>query len=53
MRHKSKNFNVFKKFKALVEKQSSYKIKVLRSDCGKNYMSGEFDKFYEEECVQR
>lgn len=48
IRHKSKVFNVFKKFKALVEKQSSCKIKVLRSDRRKKYMSGEFDKFYKE-----
>lgn len=42
---KSEVFGIFKKFKALVEKQSGKQIKVLKSDRGKEYTSHEFDKF--------
>ena len=37
MRQKSEVFSIFKKFKILVEKQSGYFIKMLRSDRGKEY----------------
>ncbi|XP_058185851.1 uncharacterized protein LOC131303080 [Rhododendron vialii] len=40
------------KFKNMVEKQSGYYIKTLRSDRGKEYNSKEFDKFCEDECVE-
>ncbi|XP_027905827.1 uncharacterized protein LOC114165383 [Vigna unguiculata] len=50
---KSKVFGIFKKFKALVEKQSGKQIKVLRSDRGKEYTSREFDKFCEDESIKR
>ncbi|XP_057996507.1 uncharacterized protein LOC131175847 [Hevea brasiliensis] len=45
---KAQVFSVFKKFKALVEKQSGCKIKTLRSDNGKEYTFVEFEKFCEE-----
>lgn len=53
LKAKSKVFGIFKKFKALVEKQSGKQIKVLRSDRGKEYTSHEFDKFYEDEGIER
>jgi transposase InsO family protein len=53
MRQKSEVFVIFKKFKAFIEKQSGRSIKVLRSDRGKEYTSNEFDKFCEEEGVER
>jgi transposase InsO family protein len=53
MRQRSEVFSIFKKFKALVEKQSGHSIKVLRSDRGKEYTSSKFEKFCEEEGVER
>ncbi|XP_021629650.1 uncharacterized protein LOC110627609 [Manihot esculenta] len=49
---KSQVFNVFKKFKTLIEKQSGCVLKTLRSDNGKEYTSKEFDKFYEDASIQ-
>ena len=37
LRNKSNTLIVFKKFKALVELQSGYKLKKLRSDRGREY----------------
>ncbi|KAL0375438.1 UNVERIFIED_CONTAM: Retrovirus-related Pol polyprotein from transposon TNT 1-94 [Sesamum radiatum] len=51
MREKSEVFKIFKKLKNLVEKQSGQRIKVLRSDRGKEYNNSEFDKFCEEEGI--
>jgi hypothetical protein len=53
MRQKLEVFSIFKKFKCLVEKQSGYFIKVLRSDRGKEYTSNQFYKFCEDEGVER
>jgi transposase InsO family protein len=46
-------FRQFREFKALVEKQTRKKIKVLRSDNGDKYTSNEFRDFYEEEGIKR
>ena len=43
MRHKSETFEKFKEFQNEVENQLGKKIKLLRSDCGGEYMSQEFD----------
>ena len=43
--NKSDTLNVFKKFKALVELQSGYKLKKLMSDRGGEYTSNEFQDF--------
>ncbi|KAI5348415.1 hypothetical protein L3X38_001302 [Prunus dulcis] len=48
LKHKSHVFNIFKRFKSMVELQSGYKIKKLRSDRGGEYTSLEFSKFCEE-----
>lgn len=53
IKEKSEVFGVFKRFKALVEKQSGKHIKALRSDRGKEYNSHEFDKFCEDEGIER
>ncbi|KAK2365584.1 putative mitochondrial protein [Trifolium repens] len=48
---KSEVFTKFKKFKILVEKQSGYSVKKLRTDGGGEYTSLEFAKFCEEEGI--
>lgn len=45
MGQKSEVFTVFEKFKTFVEKQSSYFIKLLRSDRGKEYTSNDLINF--------
>ena len=42
LKQKSQAFDVFKSFKAMVEKESDGFIKVLRSNRGGEYMSKEF-----------
>lgn len=44
-------FEVFKKFKSIVEKQSGHKIKVLKTDGGGEYVSNDFDRFYDHEGI--
>ena len=44
---------VFQGFKALVEKQTGRKIRMLRSDNGGEYTSKEFDAFCRQEGIQR
>ncbi|WJX60656.1 hypothetical protein P8452_45840 [Trifolium repens] len=48
---KSEAFDVFKKFKALVEKQSGKSIKVLRTDDGGEYTSTEFENYCKEKGI--
>ena len=42
MKHKSESFEMFKRFHNEVEKQTENSIKMLRSDRGGEYLSGEF-----------
>ena len=53
LKEKSEVFGVFKKFKALTENQSGKRIKVLRSDRDKEYTSREFERFCEDEGIER
>ncbi|KAI5340787.1 hypothetical protein L3X38_020061 [Prunus dulcis] len=53
IQHKYEVFNIFKKFKAIVELQSGYKIKRLRIDRGREYTSTEFLKFCEDVGLER
>ena len=53
LKEKLEVFGVFKKFKALAENQSGKRIKVLRSDHGKEYTSREFERFCEDEGIER
>jgi transposase InsO family protein len=46
-------FEVFKKFKAFVEKQSGYCIISLRSNRGGEFTSNEFKEFCEENGIHR
>ncbi|KAL9257162.1 Retrovirus-related Pol polyprotein from transposon TNT 1-94-like protein [Drosera capensis] len=48
-----KSFECFKKFKALVEKQSGKVIKMLRTNRGGEFTSKDFDAFYDEQGIRR
>jgi transposase InsO family protein len=48
-KRKSEVFNCFKVFKAIVEKQSSYKIRTVRCDQGGEYIANDFEAF----CTQQ
>ena len=50
---KSNVFDIFKKWKAQVENQTSRKIKYLRTDNGLEYRDKEFIKFCELESITR
>ena len=47
LKEKSEVFETFKKFKVMVEKETSKVIKVVRSDRGREFTSAEFNKYYE------
>ncbi|CAL8097191.1 unnamed protein product [Prunus armeniaca] len=53
MQHKSHVFNIFKRFKSMVELQSDYQIKKFRSDRGEEYTSLEFSKLCEDMGLER
>ena len=46
--NKAQTFDVFKKFKSMVEMESGCKLKVLRSDNGREYTSNRFNVFCED-----
>ncbi|KAK3026910.1 hypothetical protein RJ639_041094 [Escallonia herrerae] len=52
-KHKSKVFNVFKPWKARVEKQTSKKLKYFRLDNGMEYKDEEFLQFCKDEGIIR
>ncbi|GAU50018.1 hypothetical protein TSUD_331710 [Trifolium subterraneum] len=51
IKRKSEVFDVFKKFKAMAEKQSDHKLKVLKTDGGGEYVSKVFSEFCEAEGI--
>ena len=51
--HKSKALDYFTQFTRLVEKQLSTKIKALRFDRGREYLSKQFNGFYVEKGIAR
>ncbi|BBG96571.1 transposable element gene [Prunus dulcis] len=53
IRNKSSAMECFRKFKAMTELQSGYKIKGLRSDRGGEFLSSEFNSFCAEVGIQR
>ena len=46
-------FFIFKEFKAMVEKKNGYKLKILRSDRGREYISNIFKNYYSEEGIHQ
>nr|CAD1817932.1 unnamed protein product [Ananas comosus var. bracteatus] len=52
-KEKSAAFSTFKKYKALVERESGNKIKILRSDRGGEYTSNEFKDYCNKEGIQQ
>ena len=51
MRRKSDTYEMFKEYRALVEKQLDKPIKTLRSDRGGKYLLGEFEDHLREEGI--
>ncbi|KAL4378928.1 hypothetical protein GQ457_02G031910 [Hibiscus cannabinus] len=53
LKQKSEAFGAFKNFKALVEKESGFEIKSLRSDRGGKFTSNEFNDFCKANGIRR
>jgi transposase InsO family protein len=53
LKEKSEAFEVFKKFKVMVEKATDRHIKAVRSDRGGEYISTAFMKYCEEQGIRR
>ena len=53
LKDKSDAFSSFQKFKALVENQSGYTIKILRTDRGSEYVLNEFLNFCKTHGIQK
>nr|GEY39331.1 retrovirus-related Pol polyprotein from transposon TNT 1-94 [Tanacetum cinerariifolium] len=53
LKEKSQAFEAFKTFKTMVEKKKGLKIKSIRSDRGGEFLSKEFNKFYEDNGIRR
>ena len=53
LKEKFEVFTAFKKFRALVEKESGYFIKAMRYDKGGEFTSKEFKEYYEDHGIHR
>ncbi|GJY18952.1 retrovirus-related pol polyprotein from transposon TNT 1-94 [Tanacetum coccineum] len=53
LKEKSQAFEALKKFKAMVKKKKSLKIKSMRPDRGGEFLSNEFNKFCEDNGIYR
>ena len=53
LKEKSEAFEVFRRFKAMVENQSNHRIKVLRSDLRGEFTSKSFNRFCKEHGIRR
>lgn len=49
IKRKDEVFEVFKKFKSMVVRQSGHKLKVLKTDGGGEYVSNDFGRFCDQE----
>jgi transposase InsO family protein len=47
LKEKSEAFEIFKKFKVMVEKSTEYYVRALRSDRGGEHLSNEFNAYCE------
>lgn len=52
MKQKSEVFELFKDFKSFVEKQTGCKVKILRTDNGKEFVNNQMEKFLKENGIQ-
>ena len=52
LKHKNEVFNCFKEWKAMVERESGHKVKILRSDNGGEYTSGEFESYLKDNGIK-
>ncbi len=52
MKLKDDAFQKFKLFKHMVENEARWKIKVLKIDCGGEYLSIEFNKYFEQQGIK-
>ena len=48
LKKKSEVYEYYKSFKALVERESGFPLKTLRTDRGGEYVGGEFEAFLKE-----
>ncbi|CAH9074982.1 unnamed protein product [Cuscuta epithymum] len=53
LKQKNDAFSAFRKYKALVENQTGYNMKILRTDRGGEFQSKEFTSFCEKEGIER
>jgi len=53
LKEKSEVFEIFKKFRVMVENETNRTIKAIRSDRGGEFTSTEFNKYYEKHGVRR
>eukprot|EP01018_Ginkgo_biloba_P029855 Gb_06978 [translate_table: standard] len=53
LKEKSEAFMKFVEFRAMAERQSGYKLRILRSDNGGEYISNEFKDFYRKVGIQK
>uniref|UniRef100_W8AUM1 Retrovirus-related Pol polyprotein from transposon TNT 1-94 n=1 Tax=Ceratitis capitata TaxID=7213 RepID=W8AUM1_CERCA len=53
IRHKNEAFDKFKEYKAMAERQTGKKLKILRSDNGTEFVNNAFDDFLKENGILR
>ena len=53
IKNKSDVFDTFKRWKAMVERQTEKKVKIFRTDNGLKFCSTEFDNFFKSEGIIR
>ena len=51
--HKNEVFDIFKRWRAMVENRTCRKLKTIRSDNGTEYTKGDFKEFCDQEGIVR